>query len=136
MLKQYIEFFYPGSFVSETSVQEVADRTPPTELPKAAYAYRFFARSEVMQDGEMLRGQPKDYSPTTYYGEAMTLEEVKALHGDSHRILIGNMECNRWKRVVRVACGQFFPLEDGDVVVPSNAELTGASGAFAAKRPR
>ncbi len=120
MLKQYIEFFYPGSFVSETSVQEVSDRTPPAELPKGAYAYRFFARSEVTQDGETLRGQAKEHSPTTYCGAAMTLEEVRALPGD-HHILIGNMECNGLDRVVRTVRGQFFPLEAGDTVVTPNA---------------
>jgi hypothetical protein len=79
MLKQYIEFFYPGMIVSESSVREVADRTPPTELPKGAFGYRFFSKNEVIQEGETLVGQPKDYSHTTYLGKEMTLEEVKAL---------------------------------------------------------
>jgi hypothetical protein len=123
MLKQYVEFFYPGSFVSESSVQEVADRNPPAELPKGAYGYRFFSRSEVTQDGETLRGQPKDHGPMTYCGEAMTLEDVKALTpaGD-YRILVSNMECNGWDRVVRTIRGQFMPLNDGDVVLPPNAK--------------
>ena len=126
MLKQYIEFFYPGSFVSESSTQEVADRTPPAELPKGAYGYRFFARSEVTQDGETLRGQPKDHSSMTYYGEAMTLEEVKALTPSSdYRILVSNMKCNGWGRVVRTIRGQFMPLNDGDVVVTSNEQGNG-----------
>lgn len=121
MLKQYIEFYYPGSFVSETSAQEVSDRTPPSELPKGAYGYRFFARSDVTQDGETLRGQPKDHSPMTYYGESMTLEEVKALapSGD-YRILVSNMECNGWDRVVLTVRGQFMPLNAGDSVVAPN----------------
>lgn len=125
-LKQYIEFFYPGLFVSESSEQEVADRTPPVELPKGAYGYRFFARSEVTHDGETLRGQPKDYSGMTYYGEVMTLEEVKALtpSGD-YRILVSNMECNGWGRVVRTVRGQFMPLNDGDSVVAPNAMFSG-----------
>lgn len=121
MLKQYIEFFYPGSFVSESSAKEVADRTPPAELPKGAYGYRFFARNEVTQDGETLRGRPKDYSGITYYGEAMTLEEVKALtpSGD-YRILVSNMESNGWGRVVKTIRGQFMPLNAGDSVVTPN----------------
>ncbi len=122
MLKQYIEYFYPGSFVSESSAQEVADRTTPGELPKGAYGYRFFARSEVTQDGETLRGQQKDHSPMTYFGEVMTLDEVKALTPFSdYRILVSNMECNRWDRVVRTIRGQFMPLNAGDSVVTPNA---------------
>ena len=122
MLKQYIEFFYPGSFVSETSTQEVVDRTPPDELPKGAYGYRYFAQSEVTQDGETLCGKPKDYSGTTYYGDVMTLEQVKALTPSSdYRILVSNMECNGWERVVRTIRGQFMPLHAGDSVAVPNA---------------
>lgn len=121
MLKQYIEFFYSGSFVSESSAQEVADRAPPDELPKGAYGYRFFARSEVTQDGEILRGSPKDYSGMTYFGEVMTLEEVKALTPYSdYRTIVINMDCNKWGRVVRTVRGQFMQLNDGDFVVTPN----------------
>jgi len=123
MLKQYIKFFYPGSFVSESSIQEVADRTLPTELPEGSYGYQFFARSEVTHDGEVLRGQPKDYSGMTYYGEVMTLDEVKALTPSrDYRILVRNMECNGWDRVVRTVSGQFVPLNAGDSVVTPNDE--------------
>jgi len=123
MLKQYIEFFYPGAVVSDSITQEVADRSPPAELPKGAYGYRFFARSEVTQDGETLRGQPKDYSPMTYYGEEMTLDEVKNLTPSSdYRILVSNMECNRWDRVVRTISGQFMLPNDGDLVVTPNVQ--------------
>jgi hypothetical protein len=129
MLKQYVEFFYPGSFMSETSAQEVADRAPPDELPKGAYGYRFFARSEVVQDGETFIGKNKDYSPTTYCGEVFTLEDVKALTPrGNYRILVGNMECNKWDRVVRTIHGQFMPLNDGDAVLPPNVELTRLRG--------
>ncbi len=125
-MKTYVEFFYPGSFVSEPSVQEVGNREAAITLPERAYAYRFFSRSEVEQYGEMLRGQPKYYSPTTFYGEAMTLEEVKALTPSSdYRILVSNMECNGWSRVVRTKFGQFLPLNSEDVVLPPNANVTG-----------
>lgn len=125
MLKQYIEYFYPGSFVGESSAQEVAGRTPPAELPKGAYGYRFFSRSEVTQDGETLRGQPKDHIQMTYFGEVMTLEEVKGMTpAGKYKILVSNMENNRWGRVVRTIRGQFMPLNDGDSVVPPNAKIS------------
>lgn len=119
MLKTYVEFFYPGSFVSEMSEREVLGRSLPVTLPERAFAYRFFSRNEVVQVDEVLRGEKKDYGPTTYYGEEMTLEQVKALPG-SHHILVSNMECNGWSRVVRTIYGQFMPLNDGDVVVTPN----------------
>jgi hypothetical protein len=116
ILQEYIEFYFPGSFVSETDVKPIASRSLPVVLPLGAYAYRFFSRQEVELNGEILRGKAHDYSPMTYFGKALTLSEVKALDGD-YRILISNMECNRWDRVVRTVRGNFQPLKDGDVVI-------------------
>ena len=122
MIKQYVEFFYPGSFVSTTSELEVADRKPLREIPDGAYGYRFFARIEVVEEGETLVGKNKDYSPMTYYGEALTLKDIKAMKppGD-YSILVLNMEGNKWGRVVRTIHGSFRPLSDGDVVLPLNS---------------
>lgn len=124
MLKQYIEFFYPGSFVSETTFREVFDRTPPADTPARAYGYRFFARNEVECDGEKLTGDRKEYSPTTYFGETLTLADVLALTppGD-YKILVSNMRNNGWERVVRTVRGQFMPLEPCDVVLPPKKEI-------------
>ena len=59
----------------------------------------------------------------TFYGEAMTLEEVKALTPSSeYRILVLNMEGNRWKRVVRTIFGEFMPMSNGDLAVLPNKE--------------
>jgi hypothetical protein len=116
IMQQYIEFYFPGSFVSETEVKPVASRAAPVAVPLGAYAYRFFARQEVEMNGEILRGKAHDHSPMTYFGKALTLDEVKALDGD-YRILISNMECNRWDRVVRTVRGNFQPLNEGDIVL-------------------
>ena len=119
MLKQYVEFFFPGSFASETSAQEVASRADAVELPRGAYGYRFFARREIEQGGEVLKGERKDIGPMTYYGEVLTLEDVQSLTGD-YRILASNMKCNGWDRVVRTVRGNFQPLDTCDVVVTPN----------------
>ena len=118
MLKTYVEFFYPGVFISETTIQELPSRKSTVELPEGAYGYRLFSRSEVEQDGEVLVGPPKDYSPTTYYGIERTLEQVRNLPGDN-TILISNMEINNWDRVVFTQYGQCFPLNPDDIVVSS-----------------
>lgn len=117
MLKHFVEWFYPGSFVSETSAEEVPDRSPPKYKHGAAYGYRHFSQTIIEQDGEKLVGPRKDVSPMTYYGEILTLDQVKALPGDDYRILISNMECNGWDRVVRTVRGNFYNLKDGDTVV-------------------
>lgn len=118
MLKHYVEFFYPGSFVPESSIQEVIDRAVPVEVPKGAYGFHHFSREEIEQAGELLMGKPKDYDPMTYYGEILTLEQVQALEpARNYNILVSNMECNGWNQVVRTVCGNFQPLNEGDKVV-------------------
>lgn len=115
MKKTYIEWFYPGSFVSETRTEPVEDRSKPSKISKTAYAYRFFDREEIQQGRETLRGKPKNYSPMYYFGEEFTAEE--ALNDDSFGdIAKSNIKVNEFKRVVRTKLGQIFPLEDKDRV--------------------
>lgn len=121
MIKHYIEWFYPGTFVSETQGSEVATRDAPAVRPEAAYGYRFYSRSEVELEGEQLVGARKDISPMTFYGEEFTLEQVRALPEDrpgQNSILISNMSGNGYERAVRTVRGNWQFLEPGDTVVP------------------
>ena len=120
MLKHYIQWHFAGSFFSNVKLQEVPDRRDTlgdTVPPDGAYGFRFLSRQEVEIDGEVMTGAQRNESPMTYFGEVLTLEQVKQLPGDN-RILISNMEGNGWERVVRTILGNFQPLRDGDVVVP------------------
>ena len=116
MLKHYIEYSFPGSFMSNLSVKELQARVVPDVLPDNCFAYRFFDKTEVAEDGEILTGPRKNESPMYYLGESLTIEDVQALPGD-HEILQSNMRCNGWDNVVRTVCGNFQPLRDGDVVI-------------------
>lgn len=117
MLKHYVEFSFPGAFFSEYSVKEVAERNPELiTVPEGAFAYRFFDRIETVVDGETLTGERKNFSPFTYFGTAYTLEEVKAQFPE-YTILISNMECNGWNRVVKTLRGNWQPLGEGDTVI-------------------
>lgn len=118
MTKHYVEFFYPGVFISETSTKEISNRDAKINLPKGAYGYRIFSREEVVLDGETLYGERKNYSGITYYGKILTLDDVKELEPKDHyEILISNMEINKYDKVVRTICGNFQPLDKNDVVV-------------------
>jgi hypothetical protein len=114
----YIEFLYPGLIFAENSSRPVPSRELPAVIPGQATGYRFFTRSEVEVDGEKLVGQPKDYSPWTYFGNEYSADQVHALESDHTRILRDNVRINGWKRVVQTAYGQWYPLNDGDRVVP------------------
>lgn len=119
MNKTYVEFLLPGSFFPEAITREVADRSPPQDIPRNTFGYSFFSRTVMQQDGETLIGPVRERSPTTYFGEVMAVEQVEALPGD-HEILLSNMRINGWSRVVRTTLGNFRPLEKGDSVIAAS----------------
>lgn len=119
MLKHYIEFFHPGSFVSNSSIIPVEDRNVPytPEWPLNAYAYRHFSREEMVSpSGELLMGKNKDFGPAHYKGTLVKFEDIE--HDPELRILRSNWRGNKYKRVVKTNRGQYFPLEDKDIVLP------------------
>lgn len=120
MLKHYVEYLYPGIFVSETSVSEISERdVAKIELSDNCFGFRFFDRTVTIVDGEILTGERKNVSGWHYQGEKMTLEQVKATYGNDgkHDILISNMENNGYVSVVKTKFGQFMPLNDDDTVI-------------------
>jgi hypothetical protein len=111
----FVRFYFPGSFVSETSEREIESRDAPVDMPPRAYGYAFFDKTLAMNGKEMLWGPERNTSGITYRGEVYDLERVKR-EMPSERILISNMECNGYKRVVVTQRGT-FPLNDDDKVV-------------------
>jgi len=68
MIVTYIEYFYPGIIVSESSVEIVPDKTVPKVLNPKAYAFTFYERTEVKtEDGELLTGKKKYSHGRCYY---------------------------------------------------------------------
>lgn len=117
MIQQYIEFLFPGVFSPGRLTRPVDHRDPPARVPEGCFGYRFFARQEVSQGGEVLSGEARDHSHYTYFGETMTADGIKNLPGD-HDILLRNMEVNGWPVVVRTVRGNFRQMQDGDVCIP------------------
>lgn len=120
MLKHYVEYLHPGIFVSETSVREISERdVSKVEISDNCFGFRFFDRTATIIDGEMLTGDRKNISGWYYYGEKMTLEQVKSTFGNDskYRILISRMENKDIKVVVKTKLDQFIPLNDGDEVI-------------------
>lgn len=115
-LKHYVTFVYPGAFVSESSDMPVDRRDVRPPIPERALGYFFWSRYEMECQGETLIGPKRFVGQTTYFGKEYTLAEVKALGDHDKRILISNMECNGWKRVVHAKGGQWFPLQSNDQV--------------------
>jgi len=119
MLKHYVEFLYPGILFAETECREVKSRDHRRlrKIPENCYGFRFFDRTETKVDGEKLYGDRKNYSGT-YFIDAYTysLQDIKDQFPDQ-KILISNMECNGYKRVVRTRRGNWQPLEKKDKII-------------------
>ena len=118
IIKHFIEFISPGSFISETSSKKVKSRNDSeVKIGDYCFGYRFYDRSEFSHPdtGEFLTGKPMNYSHWTYFGEVMTLAQVKKNVTDN-RILVTNMINNGYKRVVKTKFQQYIPLEPKDKV--------------------
>lgn len=116
MIELYAEFFFPGLIVSESSTRKIASREDIGPWPDYAYSMRTFAVTVADVDGERVTGKARDYSPTTWRGRAMTLDDVKR-EMPNERILIENMQGNGWNRICRTATGRCFPMDKDDVAV-------------------
>lgn len=115
MIRHYIEYFYPGSFVSNTSVERVTTRSRPSNIPNNCFGYRFFDQEEAEVNGEVLEGKRKHYSGMHYFGTELTFDDVCMLPNTS--ILQSSMRCNGWKTIVKTTTGNFQPLETNDMVI-------------------
>ena len=115
MVVHYIEFVYPGSFVSTYSSKKIEDRTSKVKLPKGSYGYRFFDREEINQNNEMLKGERKNISHWHFKGEIYDKERVQK-EMPNEKILLRNMEGNNLARVLKCHQG-FITLDKDDVVI-------------------
>lgn len=118
MTRTFLKKFYPGSFVSESNHVEVPDRSKPEKVENGCYAYQFYERTEIVQDGETLAGKPKNYSPMYYVGGTIhNLESIQQITAFDTTILQRNMTGNNWEFVVETRLGQFMPFGDDDFIV-------------------
>lgn len=119
----FVELLYPGFLMPETGFDKVESRDPQAVADKYpdAYCFQFCDQTskEITVDGETKRvsGKRKNLSPKYYpNGLVLTVEDLRKMPGD-YRILITNMECNNWPKVVRCRTNNFQPFEEGDVVL-------------------
>lgn len=128
--KHYVEFFYPGLIMSDTTVHEVDHRdatridieSPEGSRYGKAFAFRFFDRAYVWatdEEGERFERKVKDRhheSPYYYPGASLhTQAEVEALNPGGY--LLDNMRSNGWDRAIRTCRGNWQAYEAGKTVV-------------------
>jgi hypothetical protein len=124
MEKHFVEFFSPGSFVAENSTKPidswdvdkaVAMSKKVTERYGATpYAFRFVTRSRGKNDLDSTITKTSGM----YYMNCK-VQTVKDLDPVADEILISNMKCNKWDKIVTTTKGYRWsqPLNKGDVVL-------------------
>lgn len=104
----FVEFYSPGTFVAETSAKPIDSWDVEVAMKMARdikerhaavpYGFRFTTRTR--KDDELDSKQTAQ-SPTYFLGgKVETLAEVKARATDKEQILVSNMECNHYDRII------------------------------------
>lgn len=130
--KCFVIFFSPGTFCAEQSEKPIDDWDINIAVKMArkikerynATPYGFCFTTRERKDDELDSKEVKRSAMYYLGGEVLTLEQIKARNDPTDKILISNMECNGWKKVVdnRNSWRWTQPLRDGDVVVPFEVE--------------
>lgn len=106
--KHFVTFLSPGSFVHEETTKPILDWNVDSAIQIAyavkerhgatPFAFRFTTRRR--EDNELDSKVVKESG--TYYlgGEILTLAQVEERNDPDDRILIQNMKCNNWDRVI------------------------------------
>jgi len=117
-----ITFYYCGTFFDEDSTRVVKTRNPGNVVvPKHAFAFEFFdivKQNATLEDGRVIEHSERKNSGPMYYPGAkiMTANDVKQEIADN-KILLYNMECNGWEKVIKTRMGNFKPYVTGKTVV-------------------
>lgn len=127
MEKHFVKFFSAGTFVAEQTVKEIDswDVDKAIEMSKEIterygakpYGFRFFTKGRTESD---LDSKVVAQSGTYFInGVVETLEDIKAKRNPNNRILISNMECNGWDKVVTTYNPYKWtqPFETNDTIV-------------------
>jgi hypothetical protein len=124
--KHFVTFYSPGTFVSEMTVEPVDSWDVEEATSKARhiierygarpYGFRFTTRRN---DGELDSKEVRRSGMYFLGGEVLTLQQVKDRNDPADRILISNMECNGYEKVVenRNSWKATIPLNEGDTVL-------------------
>jgi len=127
MKKHFVTFFSPGTMVAEQTKKPIDswDTGKAVEIAKGVkerhgalpYGFQFTTRE---RNNDELDSRMVERSGMYYLGgNILTLQEIKDRNDHKDRILISNMECNGWDKIVvnDNSWSWTQPLEKTDVVL-------------------
>lgn len=125
--KHFVDFYSPGTFVAETSRRSIDSWDVEKAFEMAhgitqrynatPYGFRFLTCGRNDED---LNSKEIASSPMYYLGgKVQTLAQIKSKKNPSDKILISNMECNGYDRVITNDNSWRWtqPLEKNDVAL-------------------
>lgn len=87
---------------------------------KCPYCDTDFDGDEVTaEDGEVLSGAKRNFSPITYFGEIFTLDKIINQYPEQ-RILIDNVKRFNSGKAVLTISGNWQEYREGDIVIPES----------------
>ncbi len=127
MHKHFVTFLCPGTLFSEDITKEIEswDIDKAIEISKDIMArhsskpYGFYFSTKARNEDD-LDSKVTSKSGMHYLGgEIFTLDQIKAKNDPSDKILISNMECNHWDRVIenRNSWKITLPFTDKDTLI-------------------
>lgn len=124
MEKHFVVFFSPGSFVAEDttlpidswSVDKAVSMSTKIKERYGAKPYGFHFITKTRGDADL---DSKVTKTSGMYYMNCKVQTIKDFDPVADRILIDNMRCNKWDRVVTTTKGYKWtqPLRPGDVVL-------------------
>lgn len=128
MKRHFITFLSPGTFVAESTTKPIDSWSVEKAVKMAKsikerynatpYGFYFTTRSRKKDE---LDSSVEKTSPTYYlpHCRVETIEDVRERNDPKERILLSNMECNHYDRIVRTTKGWLWtqPLNEEDVVL-------------------
>ena len=127
MKKHFVIFCSPGTFVPEQSEKPIETWNVALATKMAdditerygATPYGFYFTTRERGPDALDSKQSKKSNMYYLGGEIQTLAQVKARNDPNDEILISNMECNKWDRIVvnTNSWKMTKPLEEDDVIL-------------------
>lgn len=128
MKQNFVTFYSPGTFVAEQTTKPIDSWNVDLAVSMSSeikerhgalpYGFQFSTRERGEND---LDSHEAERSPFYYLGgEVFTVEQLKEIGNPDDHILISNMECNGWNKVIVNTNSWKWtqPLKDSDVVLP------------------
>ena len=131
MKKHFVTFCSPGTFVAEQTTKPIDawDVDKAKKMSKeikeryGATPYGFFFSTRKRKDDELDSKIIKESGMFYLGGKIFTLKMLKERNDPKDKILISNMECNGWKKIVENNNSWKWtqPLRKGDKVLDYQA---------------